>query len=105
MYIGSVNAARPQLPQARIVVDRVHVARAYRNCADKVRKQPLKRLKQELPKAEYEESKGLMWTKRPRPEAVCDEDWARLEKLFSYCPKLQQAYRLREELSAIFEGD
>ena len=46
-----------------------------------------------------------MWPFRQRPEAVCEKDWARLEKLFSYCPKLQQAYWLREELSAIFDGD
>jgi len=105
MYIGYVNAARQQLPHARIVIDRFHVARAYRDCADEVRKQELKRLKQELPKAEYEAFKGLMWPFRQRPEVVCDEDWTRLEKLFSYCPKLQQAYRLREELSAIFEGN
>ena len=49
MYVGYVNAAREQLPQVRIVVDRFHVARAYRDCADEVRKQELKRLKQELP--------------------------------------------------------
>ena len=49
MYVGYVNAAREQLPQVRIVVDRFHVARAYRDCADEVRKLELKRLKQELP--------------------------------------------------------
>ena len=54
MYKGFVNAAREQLPRAHIVIaqldwqalpDRFHVARAYRHCADKVRRQELKLLK------------------------------------------------------------
>ena len=105
MYIGYVNAVCEQLPHAQIVIDRFHVARAYRDCADKVRKQELKRLKQELPQDEYEAFKGLMWPFRQRLEAVSDEDWARLEELFSYSPKLEQAYYLREELSDIFDED
>jgi transposase len=105
MYIGYVNAACEQLPHAQIVIDRFHVARAYGDCADKVRKQELKRLKQELPQDEYEAFKGLMWPFRQRLEAVSDEDWARLEELFSYSPKLEQAYYLREELSDIFDED
>jgi transposase len=105
MYIGYVNAVCEQLPHAQIVIDRFHVARAYRDCADKVRKQELKRLKQELPQDEYEAFKGLMWPFRQRLESVSDEDWARLEELFSYSPKLEQAYYLREELSDIFDED
>ena len=38
MYLGFVNAAREQLPRAHIIIDRFHVARAYRHCADRVRK-------------------------------------------------------------------
>ena len=34
MYLGFVNAAREQLPRAHIIIDRFHVARAYRNCAE-----------------------------------------------------------------------
>ncbi len=34
MYKGFVNAAREQLPRAHIIIDRFHVARAYRNCAE-----------------------------------------------------------------------
>ncbi len=54
MHDGYVNAVQAQLPKARIVADRFHVAKAYRDCADTVGKQELKRLKQELPKAEYD---------------------------------------------------
>lgn len=51
MYKGYVSAAEIQLPQAKIVIDRFHVARAYRDCADNVRKQEMRRLKQDLPEA------------------------------------------------------
>ena len=61
MYLGFVNAAREQLPRAHIVIARFHVAQAYRNCADKVRKQELKLLKEQLSEKEYEQIKGAMW--------------------------------------------
>ena len=48
MYLGFVNAAREQLPRAHIIIDHFHVAQAYRNCADKVRRQELKLLKKQL---------------------------------------------------------
>ncbi len=104
MYTGYVNAARAQLPDAKIVIDRFHVARLYRDCADAVRKQELKHLKQTLPQAEYEVLKGLMWPFRQPPDAVNDADWARLQIFFEQSPKSQQAYELREALSRIFEG-
>ena len=56
MYLGFVNAAREQLPRAHIVIDRFHVAQAYRNCADKVRRQELKLLKKQLSQKEYEQT-------------------------------------------------
>lgn len=104
MYTGYVNAARAQLPNAKIVIDRFHVARLYRDCADAVRKQELKQLKQTLPEAEYEELKGLMWPFRQSANALNDADWDRLQILFEHSPKSQQAYELREELTRIFEG-
>ncbi len=61
MYQGFVNAAQEQLPGAKIVIDRYHVAKAYRDCADQVRKQELKVLKRELSEDEYQQIKGAMW--------------------------------------------
>ena len=103
MYSGFVGAAQEQLPWAKIVVDRFHVAKAYRDCADQVRKQELKRLKQELSECEYDQIKGAMWPFRKAPDALKDEEKERLERLFVYAPKLEQAYRLREELTQIFD--
>ena len=105
MYQGFVNAVQEQLPGVKIVIDRYHVARAYRDCADTVRKQELKILKRELSPEEYEPIKGAMWPFRKSSEDLKDEEQELLERLFSYSPRLKQAYTLREELTEIFERD
>jgi len=51
-------AVRQEIPAARIVADRFHVAKHYRHAADQVRKQELLRLKKTLPKAEYQTLNG-----------------------------------------------
>lgn len=103
MHDGYVNAVRSQLPQARIVADRFHVAQRYRDCADTVRKQELKRLKQDLPKPEYDSLKGVMWAFRKRPQDLEADEKTLLKRLFAYAPAVEQAYTLREQLSDIFE--
>jgi transposase len=55
---GVVSAIEEEVPGAEVVIDRFHVARAYRDGADMVRKRELKRLKRALPKAEYAEITG-----------------------------------------------
>jgi transposase len=82
-----------------------HVARAYRDGADTVRKQELKRLQQALPKAEYAEIKGAMWPFRKRPGDLELEEWDLLERLFTYSPKIEAAYHLREDLTDLFDRD
>ncbi len=103
MYLGFVNAAREQLPRAHIIIDRFHVAQAYRNCADKVRRQELKLLKQKLSEKEYGQIKGAMWPFRKSLEQLTDSEWELLQRLFTYSPKMKEAYILREELTEIFE--
>ena len=103
MYLGFVNAAREQLPRAHIIIDRFHVARAYRNCADGVRRAELKLLKHNLSKKEYGDIKGAMWVFRKSPEQLKDEEWELLQRLFAYSPKMKEAYILPEELTQIFE--
>jgi transposase len=105
MYEGFVNAIKEEIPWAEIVIDRFHVARAYRDCADTVRKQELKRLKQALPKAEYAEITGAMWPFRKRPGDLQLEEWDLLERLFTYSPKIEAAYHLREDLTDLFDRD
>ena len=74
MYRGFVNAAKEQLPRAHIIIDRFHVARAYRRCADKVRQQELKLLKQKLSEKEYAQIKGAMWPFRKSLEEQKDKE-------------------------------
>lgn len=103
MYEGYTSAVREVLPGARIVVDRFHVAKAYRDCADQLRKEAQRELKAELSETEYEALKGTMWLFRRDPEELEKEEQERLELLFECAPDLQQAHELREELTTIFE--
>jgi len=105
MYEGFVNALTEEIPGVEIVIDRFHVARAYRNCADTVRQKALKRLKRTLPKAEYAKITGVMWPFRQRPGNLEPEERERLERLFTYSPKLEAAYHLREALTDLFDHD
>ncbi|MBE9046605.1 ISL3 family transposase [Pleurocapsales cyanobacterium LEGE 10410] len=86
-----------------IDIDRFHVSRAYRHCADLVRRQELKLLKKKLSKKEYGSIKGAMWAFRKSPEQFTDSEWELLQRLFTYSPKMKEAYILREELTEIFE--
>jgi transposase len=103
MYEGYIQAAREALSHVDIVIDRFHVAEQYRDAADSVRKQELKRLKLELPQAEYQQLKGSLWAFRKNPADLAPEEQARLARLFAYSPELHAAYILREELTTIFE--
>ncbi|MEJ7711744.1 MAG: ISL3 family transposase [Pyrinomonadaceae bacterium] len=103
MYDGFINAAKEEIPSAVVVADRFHVARKYRECADNLRKSEIRQLKKEMSPEEYEEIKGAMWPFRKRPQDLTEEEEKLLERLFAGSPRLGQAYRLREELTAIFE--
>ena len=102
---GYINAVKEVLTHAKIVADRFHVAKLYRHNADTVRKQELRRLKKELPKAEYQKLKGSMWAFRKNSSDLKPEETAKLERFFAHSPKAQQAYEYREQLTAIFEQD
>jgi len=103
MWTAYINAAKEVLGQAVVVVDRFHVAQKYRNCADKLRKKELKRLKAELSEAEYDTLKGAMWPFRRNKVDLKPNETELLERLLDYSPQLNLAYDFREELTAIFE--
>jgi transposase len=103
LYDGFINAVKKVLPRAKVVADRFHVAKAYRNCVDLLRKREMKRLKKLLPKPAQEELKGAMWALRKNKEALTPEEQDLLQLLFAYSPKLKQAYRYREQLTTIFD--
>lgn len=104
-YLGAIAdflTAHPEV-EANVVIDRFHVAKNYRADFDKLRKQELRRLRQELPEATYKEvCHGMHWVLRHNYVNLDDDDKVRLRRLFQYAPRLHQAYTLREELTAIF---
>jgi transposase len=105
LYEGFITAVKEGLGHAQVVADRYHVAKLYRECAERLRKHELRRLKQELPKEHYDEIKGAMWPFRKNPADLEADEHAVLQRLFAYAPDLHRAYTYREQLTAIFEQD
>jgi len=108
MWDGYVNAVEEYAAahtevSLEVVVDRFHVAKNYRECVDKVRKKECRRLKAELPEAEYEEIKGVMWIVRKNNRDLTSAERKKLNLLFEFSPDLKLAYTFREELTSIFE--
>lgn len=109
MWEGYTNAvkefaaAHPEVA-IDVVVDRYHVAKNYRDCVDKVRKQERRRLEKTLPEPEYQEIvKGMMWILRKNNRDLTADERKKLRRLFEVSPQLKLAYTFREELTAIFE--
>jgi len=105
MWKAYINAVKEVLGSAVVVVDRYHVAKKYRDCADKLRQQELKRLKTELSKEQYNTIKGAMWPYRKNKADLKPQEAELLDRLFAYSPSLKLAYDFREQLTAIFEKD
>src|SRR5712691_414897 len=103
LYDSYLQAARASLPHARLVVDRFHVARLYRDAADSLRKAEMKRLKRTLPAQTYRTLKGALWAFRKRRDDLLPDERAVLDRLFALSPSLKVAYTLREDLTAIFD--
>ena len=103
LYDSYRQAVRAILPHARLVIDRFHVARLYRDALDTLRKSECKRLKHTLPAKVYRTLKGVLWAFRKRKADLLPEEQARLDRLFARSPALEVAYSLREELTHIFD--
>lgn len=103
MWEAYLKAVELVLPWADVVVDRFHVAQKYHDAADKLRKKELKRLKEELPEAQYKTLKGSMWAFRKKPADLSEAETEVLAHLLEYSPLLRLAYDLRLKLTTIFE--
>jgi transposase len=103
MWEGYITAVQEVLPQATIVIDRFHIAQHYRDDADSLRKQELKRLRTELPKDDVKRLKKTLWPFRKRPRELEPDEQERLACLFAHSAHLKQAYDLREQLTTIFD--
>lgn len=103
MWEGYATAVTEVLPTATIVIDRFHVARHYRDAVDDLRKQEVRRLRKELSQDAQDALKQTLWPFRKRPTDLDADEQARLDGLLTHSPALTQAYRLREELTTIFD--
>lgn len=103
MYEGFIQAAKEVFSKkVRVVVDRFHVAKLYRGAVDDLRKSELKRLKKELPEAEYQSLKGAIWALRRSLKNRTVEDVRLLRRLFEHSPLLEAAYYGAGILTDIF---
>jgi len=103
MYEGYINASQEVLGEkTRVVIDRFHVAKLYRGQVDTLRKQELKRLKQQLSAEEYKRLKGAMWALRRSPSNRSEKDKTVLDQLFRHSPRLNEAYTDAQKLTNIF---
>lgn len=98
------NSVEKELPHATIVVDRFHVAKAYRECFDNLRKNEVARLKKELPEESQQDIKNTMWPLRKQGDSLDDDEKSSIEAFFQHSEVLREAYRLREELTKIFDS-
>ena len=103
MWEGYTSAVREVMPRSRLVIDRFHVARHYRDDADTLRKKELARLRKELPPDDAKLLKRTLWPFRKRPQDLREEEQQRLDVLFAHSPQLKQAYTFREQLTTIFD--
>jgi transposase len=103
LWEAYTEAVREEIPSARIVIDRFHVAKHYRSAAEQVRKQELLHLKKTLPKAEYQKLNGSFRAFRKNAKDLNKEERKILRRFFVHSALAKQAYVLRERLTAIFD--
>ena len=103
LWEAYTEAVREEIPSARIVADRFHVAKHYRHAADEARKQELHRLKKELSKEEYKKLNSSFRAFRKNAKDINQEERKVLKRFFELSALAKQAYILREQLTAIFD--
>lgn len=103
MYEGFTEAAREEIKTAQLVIDRFHVTRKYRDSVDSLRKQELKRLKEELSQEGYSQLQGSLWALRKKQADLKPEERKVLRTLFSFSHKLELAHTLQLQLGDIFD--
>jgi transposase len=102
LWEAYTEAVREEIPTARIVADRFHVARHYREAVDQLRKQELHRLKKELMKEDYQKLKGSLQAFRKNAKDLNKAERKILRNFFEHSASAKQAYDFREQLTALF---
>ena len=104
MYEGYSNAVYETLPNVIVIVDRFHVAKNYRACADKARKAAMHALNKTLSDQDTAELKGAMSAFRKRWQELIMAEQIILLTLFRHAPALKDVYIFREALTSIFNS-
>ena len=102
MYDGFVNSATEVFGKQKVIVDRYHVAKLYRNALDSVRIKEMKRLKNLLSAEKYSELEGMMWILRKQHECLSAEEKRKLKILYKHSPVLKKAHSYALKLTHIF---
>jgi transposase len=89
MYDGFVTASVEVFGSRKVVVDRYHVSKLYREPLDRLRADEMKRLKQELPTEEYTQLDNMMWILRKNHECLSKSEKEQLSLLYKHSPKLK----------------
>lgn len=104
MYDGFINAIKEVLGErVKVVIDRFHVAKHYRNGLNKLRKRELKRLKKILSEEEYKKLKGAMWALRKKKDCLDEKENNILHCLFEHSLQLKKGYDFQNDLTEIFD--
>lgn len=105
LYSGFIGAAKAVFgSHVAICADRFHVAKLYRESVETLRKREMTRLRRELDQSEYATFHHVHWIIRKAAADLTSDEQRILNRLFTHSPRLQQAYALREALTAIFES-
>ena len=102
MYEGFIAAASEVFGARKVVVDRYHLSKLYREPLDRLRIDEMKRLKQELPASDYAKLDNMMWILRKSHECLSKHEKAQLSFLYKHSPKLKEAYQHALKLTNIF---
>lgn len=105
LYKGFINAAKEVFgKKTKVVADRFHVAKLYREGFESLRKKEMKRLKKELSETEYRGLKNIMWILRKPYSNLTSDEKIILKKLFKYSPDLKESYNLMNKLTEIYNA-
>ena len=102
MYDGFVTGACEVFGVRKVVIDRYHVVKLYRDPLDRLRIDEMKRLKQELSADEYAKLDNMMWILRKHHECLSKHEKAQFSLLYKHSPKLKEAHEQALRLTNIF---
>jgi transposase len=100
MWDGYFYAVREEIPQAKIVIDRFHVQKAFGEQIDKARRSIQSKLSEE----DRKELKGSRWIILKPEKNLTEEQRVSLETICQKYPQLKKLYELKEEFRNIYEN-